>query len=119
MNQSRDVGCVSRLYGMMQALMADRVGNTPADWATYGARNIVSEDDAVEAVIQIAAALDQSIQDGVLDREKLAFAGAVLMVLRDYVRPLPGVSSSRSSDAVGDDLQEMVDALREGCETRH
>jgi len=61
--------------------------------------------------------LDQATQDGRLDRERLAFAGATLMVLRRYVRRLPQVASSRASDAVGDDLREMVAALRDGSDT--
>ena len=112
MSQTDEVGCVRRLYGLMQSLMSSRAGGE-VDWDAGPARGIVTQVDAVEAVIQVAAAIDETLQTGQVRRERLEFAGAALMVVREHVRTLPYASSPHGGDAVGDDLREMVEAMRE------
>ena len=102
----------NRLYGMMQALMASRVG-TEVEWEASPPRGIVTTVDAVEAVVQVAAVLDEAAQAGAIDRDRAAFAVAMLMVIRDHVSPLPRVTPDSREDPVGSDLQVLVTALRE------
>ncbi len=47
----------------MQSLMASRVG-ADVDWDASQPRNIVTEADAREAVIQVAAVIDEALQGG-------------------------------------------------------
>lgn len=106
------MGCVERLYGLMQTLMSARIGGDVL-WHTSPARDIVTQVDAADAIVQVAAAIDEALHEQQVNPQRMAFAGAALMVVREYVRPLPAVSSDRSDDAVGDDLRQMVKDLRE------
>jgi hypothetical protein len=110
---TEDIGAVRRLHGMMQTLLAERLGSLPVE--PHGPREIVTEPDAIEAMFQLSAVLDETEATGLVVTERLVWASALLMVILDYVRPLPHAGSAgNNNDAVGEDVQEMVDALREG-----
>lgn len=105
-----------RLYGLMQSLMTDAAaGRTPT---AADARNIVQEQDAVNAVLILASGIDQNTQAGRIPVHQAQHMASMLMVIRDYIRPLPvGLEDDGTAmdpDGVTPDLQEIVDALRTG-----
>lgn len=103
----------NRLYGMMQVLLGHVANNevpTPAD-----DRGIVNKQDALDAVISLAGFLDANYQAGRIDANDAEHMASMLMVIREYVRPLPvGLvqTPDGEADGVTRDLQEMVDAIR-------
>jgi len=107
-----DVGCERRLFGLMQALLAARVGRD-VDWEAKPPRGVVTEVDATEALLQVAMVIDEALGEQRLDAQRLVHAAACLMVARDYIRPLPEAPSARTAEPVSDDLREMVAALRQ------
>jgi len=111
MTQS-DADLEMRLYGMLQHLLAAVAGGEPHP-STHEPRNVVQEEDALDAVVQIAAAVDQLAQHTVIPPERAAYIGSMLMVVRDYIKPLPpGIAADGEADRVTPDLAEMVAALR-------
>jgi hypothetical protein len=106
-----DVGPSERLYAMMQHLMtlaAHGQQPTPAP-----GRFIATGDDAVDAVLQIAAVIDEATQSGRIPVERGVHAAAMLMLIRDYLRPLPEGPTQDGTDGVGPDLAELVRTLRQ------
>ncbi len=98
-----------RIYRMMQDLIRDYAAaeDTPA----AEPRGVVELQDALDAVVQVAAMIDEYTQSGAIPAGRGVFAGAWLMVIRDYLRPLPpGVDDGR--DRLTEDLRKMVGALR-------
>ena len=81
-------------------------------------RNVVEEDDVLDAVIQIAAAVDEMAQAGLIPTERATWIASLLMVVRDYVRPLPpGIAADGITDRATADIVEMVTALRNARST--
>jgi hypothetical protein len=110
MTPANDPNAQRRLYGMMQRLLThfaqgSETGSAPP-------RGVVTERDAVNAIVALAAAIDEPAQAGVLVRNRAAYMGALLMVIRDYVRPLPVGESADGSDGATADLKTMVEAIR-------
>ena len=54
-----------------------------------GPRGVVQRQDALDAVIQLAAVVDEAVQAGAIPVERGMHAAAMLMVLREFVQPLP------------------------------
>jgi hypothetical protein len=75
-------------------------------------RNVVELQDALDAVMQLAAVIDEHAQAGNIPADRAKHAAAMLMVIRDYIQPLP-VGGDESHDQVAPDLAEIVDSLRE------
>jgi len=102
----------TRLYGMMQHLLAAFANGVEPE--TPAERQVVDQRDALDAVIQLSAAIDQLTQQGPLPVQRGKWIASLLMVLREYVQPLPpGLSEDGMQDLLTPDLQEMVAALRE------
>lgn len=104
-----------RLYGMMQTLLAASAQNDHQP--TPDPRGIVTEQDAADAVLQLSAFLDAHVQSGAVGQQEGAHMAAMLMTIRDYVRPLPVGLVDRNDgrgehDGVTEDLQDVVKALR-------
>jgi hypothetical protein len=99
-----------RLYGMMQHLMIVAAQGRLPDPAPP--RDVVTTDYALGAVLQLAAVIDSAMQAGVIPREQADYGAAMLMVIRDYIKPLPVGESAVSTDRVGDDLAAIVAELR-------
>jgi hypothetical protein len=99
-----------RLYGMMQWLMA-AYANREAPQVP-APRNVVELQDALDAVIQLAAVIDQQTQAGHIPENSGKHAAAMLMVVRDYIQPLP-VGGDETDDGVTRDLSELVADLRQ------
>lgn len=107
-----DLSASQRLYGMMQFLMAhyaEAEEPTPAN-----PRSVVELQDALDALLQVAFVIDEHIQAGQISPGRGVHAAAMLMLVRDYLQPLPeGVAEDGGRDLVAPDLQELVDALRQ------
>jgi hypothetical protein len=73
-------------------------------------RGIVEREDAMDAIVQIAATVDEWLQSGLVPEERALNAMLMLMVIRDLVAPLPDIGEDEL--LLRRDLQEAVDALR-------
>lgn len=105
-----DAGPEGRLYGMMQALIAAAQTGTlePAP-----DRGIVTASDALNAILQLAAVIDNATQAGRIQTEEAQRAAAMLMIVHDYIRPLPpGVGAEGGPDLITPDLEAFVGELR-------
>lgn len=106
-----DAPLETRVYGTMQVLMsryADGETLDPPD-----PRAVVAEQDALDAVLQVAAVIDEYTQSEAIPVHRGVHAGAMLMVVRDYLKPLPPGVGRDGRDRLTEDLQELVDALRQ------
>jgi hypothetical protein len=105
-------GADQRLYGMMQHLMttyADQQAPEKPD-----PRGVVELQDALDAVIQLAGVIDEETQAGRLPTACGQHASAMLMLVREYIQPLPrGLDADGVTDNLTTDLIAMVMALRE------
>lgn len=73
-------------------------------------RDLVTRDDALKAVNAIAAFINTA--EGI-DPEDTYFAAAFLMVIREYIKPLPNITPTAGGPShVTPDLQPPVDYLR-------
>jgi len=66
------------------------------------------------AKLQLAAVIDEAIQAGRIPLARGQHAAAMLMLLREYIQPLPhGLDADGVTDNLITDLGAMVMALRE------
>jgi hypothetical protein len=108
-----DVGAERRLFGMMQHLLIIAAqGGFPV---AAPVRGVVTHDDASDAILQLAAVIDEATQAGRIPPERGVHAAAMLMVVRDYIQPLPSVPTDDdgAGDRVKPDLAELVTMLRQ------
>lgn len=106
-----DIGAEQRLYGVMQLLMARMAQQVPNEVPPW--RGVITQQDALDAVLQVAAVIDQGAQSGQIPAAAGIHAGAMLMLIREYVQPLPRGAEMDGPDPVTGDLEEMAAALRE------
>ena len=105
-------GADRRLYGMMQHLMAAYAQQQATE--KPDPRGVVELQDALDAVIQLAAVIDEATQAGRIPADRGQHAAAMLMVVREYIQPLPrGLDADGVTDNLTTDLGAMVMALRE------
>ncbi|HEY4022973.1 MAG TPA: hypothetical protein VGM75_30075, partial [Pseudonocardiaceae bacterium] len=106
----------TRLYGMMQHVMAASANR--AELSVPSDRGVVTKQDALDAVLQLAAAIDEPAQNGTVPAEIAKWQGSLLMVVREYIEPLPpGMGADPNggeSDHFTKDLEQLVRGLREG-----
>jgi len=101
----------NRLYGMMQFLM--KAAADQAEPMAPPARGVVTEQDALTAVLGLAAAIDAPAQSGQLSKSQAEHMAEMLMVIREFIRPLPvGTAGAGQPDLVTPDLEESVAAIR-------
>ncbi|MEW2272166.1 hypothetical protein ACFY2H_32410 [Streptomyces griseofuscus] len=103
----------NRLYGMMQFLLAHYANHQVPEAAAE--RGVVDQQDALDAVLSLAGFLDANTQAGRIPANDGEHMASMLMVIREYIRPLPVGEVEREGaavDGVTPDLREMVDALR-------
>lgn len=101
----------NRLYGMMQFLMTAAAQR--AEPMKSAPRGIVSEQDALTAVLGLAAAIDEPAQAGRLPRNQAEHMAEMLMVIREFIKPLPpGVAEEGGPDLVNADLTDAVGEIR-------
>jgi hypothetical protein len=73
----------------------------------------VNRQDALDAVIQLAAVVDEAVQAAAIPVDHGIHAAAMLMVLREFVQPLPpDWDGDDGTDYLVDDLAMTVTALR-------
>lgn len=106
-----DAGPERRLYGMMQYLMTLAAQGRLPEGAP--ARKVVTRDDALDAVLQLAAVIDYSTQSGSILRERGDHAAAMLMIIREYIQSLPQGLLPDGTDGATADLAELVRQLRQ------
>src|SRR5260370_41394125 len=112
-----DVGPERRLYGMMQYLMRHAGHHRPP--GTPSALGVVTLQDALDAVLQVAAVIEDQVHAAHLPVERGVHAAAMLMTIRDFVQPLPrGLADEGVTDRVTADLAELVAGARPGRGTR-
>lgn len=100
---------------MMQYLMAAYAQQVTPE--VPAPRHVVQLQDALDAVLQLAAVIDEATQAGRIDRERGKHAASMLMVIRDFIKPLPkGLATDGVTDELTDDLEELVAALRQARE---
>lgn len=69
---------------------------TEADPPPAGAnRGIVDLQDALDAVVHVGAVIDEEAQAGAIPPERARFVAALLVVIREYLRPLPANARRR------------------------
>ena len=108
---SPSIAADQRLYGMMQHLMAVYARQQGAE--VPAPRDVVEDQDALDAVIQLAAVIDEAVQRGQLPIDRGMHASAMLMVVRERIQPLPrGLDADGVTDNLTTDLGVMVMALR-------
>ena len=99
----------ARLFGEAQRLLMEYLsGGVPAPAAP---RDVVQEQDALDAVVLLTAAITEQLQTGRFAPDVASRMGALLMVVREYVRPLPAAGAG-GTDQLGKDLAEMVAVVR-------
>jgi hypothetical protein len=105
-----------RLYGMMQHVLGAYAQHV--DLSVPEPRGVVEHQDALNAVVHLAGAVDRAGQSGHIDKEQAEWMASLLMVIHDYMQPLPpGIGEDAdggTSDHLTADLQEIVSALRQG-----
>lgn len=95
-----------RLYGLMQSLMQSYF---MADDPPPGeARDVVTTQDALDALMQIGVTIDQQTQSGALPPERGLFLAGCLMAVREHIQPMP----SDPTGGFAKDLAEVVKELR-------
>ena len=105
-------GADRHLYDMMQHLMAAYAQQQAPE--RPDPRGVVELQDALDAVIQLAAVIDEATQAGQIPADRSQHAAAMLMLVREYIQPLPrGLDADGITDNLMTDLGAMVMALRE------
>ena len=84
---SEPVDADERLYATMQRLLVVYADRQTSEIA--GPRGVVERQDALDAVIQLAAVVDEAVQAGGIPVDRGMHAAAMLMVLREFIQPLP------------------------------
>ena len=104
------MGAQQRLYRVMQLLMARMAQQVPNEVPPW--RGVVTQQDALDAVLQVGAVIDQATQAGQIPAGAGIHAAGMLMLVREYVQPLPPGAEANGPDPVTPDLQELSAALR-------
>jgi len=77
-------------------------------------RDVVQHQDALDAVIQLAAVVDEAVQAGGIVVDRGMHAAAMLMVVREFIQSLPpDWDGDGCTDYLTADLGTMVMALRD------
>ena len=74
-------------------------------------RGLINEDDAVNALMQTFAVIDQQLQENEMPPDKALHAMQMLMVIHEFIRPIPG--SPGDEELFNADLAETAALLRE------
>ena len=109
---SEPVAADERLYATMRPSWSCTHDRQASE--SPGPRGVVNRQDALDAVIQLAAVVDEAVHAGAIPVDRGMHAAAMLMVLREFVQPLPpDWDGDGCTDYLNDDLAMMVTALRE------
>jgi len=106
-----NIGAEHRLHGMMHRLLAHMAQRVPPEVPPD--RGVVSRQDALDALMRVAAVIDEQTQAGGMPPGRGVHASAMLMLIHDHLRPLPrGLIAPGGPDMVTPDLQELAEVLR-------
>ena len=72
----------------------------------------MQEQDAVDAAVLLLAAIQEQLEAARIRQEAGTRMIALLMMIRDYIRPLPPGMAADGSDLLTADLSQMVDVVR-------
>ena len=100
----------SRLYGAGQRLLVEFAQGKERPPAAR--RDVVQEQDAVDAVVMVLATIQEQLQASRIRPEVGSRMAALLMLIRDFIRPLPEGTAADGRDLLTADLAEMVDVVR-------
>jgi len=100
-----------RLYRVMENLIIQAGGGSILD--SGPPRGVVTAGDALDAVLQLACIIDWATTEGHIPRGAGEQAAAMLMAVRDYVKPLPPSPLPGQGDSVSADLAEVLRDLRD------
>ena len=98
-----------RLYGAGQQLVFAFLQGTERPPASP--RDVVQEQDAVDAVVMVLATIQEQLQASRIRPEVGTRMAALLLLVRDFVRPLPA-GTTAGYDLLTADLAEMVEVVR-------
>ena len=98
-----------RLYGAAERLLLAFAQG--AETPSADRRGVVQEQDAVDAVVMVLALIQEQLQASRIRPEVGTRMAALLMLVRDFVRPLPA-GTTTGYDLLTADLAEMVDVVR-------
>jgi hypothetical protein len=105
-----DIGPEQRLYRTMQDLLTtaahEQLPEIPA------ARNAVTREDALDAVLQLAAIIDDTTQEERWPAAQGVHGAAMLMIIREYIKALPPELMPDGTDRATSDLTELAGTLR-------
>jgi hypothetical protein len=79
-------------------------------------RDVVALDDALIAIAQVAAVVDEQLEAGKIPLERAELTLALLVVIRERIHPLPANTPPGEPDPYTADLRTMVQAIRDGME---
>lgn len=99
-----------RLSGAAHQLLITLLGG--AEPVPAQPRMVVQEQDAVDASLLLLAAIHEQLQAGKIRQESGTRMIALLMLIRDYIRPLPPGITADGTDLLTADLAQMVDVVR-------
>jgi len=99
-----------RLYGAAQQLILAHLAGTEPQQGNP--RDIVQEQDAVDALLLSLVAIQEQVQAGGLPPDIAFRMVALLMVVRDYLRPIPGGITEDGTDLLTADIAQLVEVVR-------
>ena len=99
-----------RLHGAGQRLVVAFLHGTERPPASP--RDVVQEQDAVDAVVMVLATIQEQLQASRIRPEVGSRMASLLMLVRDFIRPLPAGTAADGRDVLTADLAEMVDVVR-------
>lgn len=76
------------LYGLIEQLVRSRPSDRPEVPAPPGP-GVATKHDALTAVAELARAIETPAQDGDLDPEYAHRMASLLLVIRDFIEPMP------------------------------
>lgn len=109
-HENVDLGAVS-LYGLIEQLIRSRPHQ--ADDQVSPGRGVARNHDALEAVVQLATAIEIPAQAGDLAPDKAYRMASLLLVIRDYIEPLATVEEGEAQEHLTRYLADVVDGLRQ------
>jgi len=99
-----------RMYGAAKRLLLARLGG--ADEKPAAQRCLVTEQDAVDATLLLVAAIQEQLLAGRIPRGSATRMCALLMLIRDHIRPLPPGIAADGTDLLSKDIAAMVQVVR-------
>lgn len=99
-----------RLYGAAERLLLAFAQG--AETPSADRRGVVQEQDAVDAAVMLFATIHEQVQASRIRPEVGTRMAALLMLVRDFIRPLPASITADGPDLLTADLAEMTEVVR-------